>query len=187
MIVLQQCNKTLYSTMSRKEIIMVFGFDHINNVDYYNDGEEMKNIKKELWGYTEEQADTIMDIVALTGGAAYVFVTHELKESLPHLVVPHWQKREPVSIGKGIFFVNLYKLTPEEEMAIISHEMGHAACGHMVSTLANEMEADRIAAMTVGPDIIKSALVKIDKALRQYGSRYIAKENMAIRIEALTF
>lgn len=117
---------------------------------------------------TADQAEQYTDMLKCFGGAACMAATREyLAEAVADQGMPHWTKRSPAPVGRSVIYVNFFKLTPEEELAIMAHEMGHALAGHDPSVddwLTNELEADWFAATSVGVQHVHSALTKMGKA-----------------------
>ncbi len=117
---------------------------------------------------TFDQAEQYTDALMCFGGAACLSASREyLVEFVLNQSAPHWAKRSPAPVGRSVIYVNFFGLTPDEELAIMAHEMGHALCGHEPTDdwLTNELEADWFSATSVGVQHIHSALVKMGNAM----------------------
>ena len=121
---------------------------------------------------TADQAEQYIEVLKCFGGAACMAVTREyLVASVTNRDMPHWAKRSPGAVGRTVLYVDFFGLTPDEELAIMAHEMGHALCGHEPEGdwTTNEYEADWFAATSVGVQHIHSALTKMGNAMGVLG------------------
>lgn len=105
------------------------------------------------------------------------------EESLP-LVKEAFQEgeksvfREQVDLLRPGYIIAMYKdtfsgLTEDEELGILSHELGHIKLGHLedlslprnehglIESVQAELEADAYAAKRVGKDVMKNAIQKV--------------------------
>ena len=146
--------------------------------------EEIVDFLKEE-GLNEEQATAcFMNILGLAGGY-YMKCSRETVQDLPkYREVPHFMKRLPPPIGHSVTVINLAKLTPEEEFAVLMHEFGHANYGHLPTSetkLQCEIEADYFAVVMAGAAHLHSALVKIVTMLEIQDDEIMTKRLEALR------
>ena len=145
-------------------------------------------------GLSDKLARENVDGLRQCGGGAALIVDRDTLQTLKMRQDIGHQEKNGISLGGHVVAVNFFGLTPEELFAVIAHESGHVACGHQHGAgrdlLTMELEADRMAAYEVGPDLIRSALVKLRNALTREYSAIMAEcqiQQLNMRIGALTF
>lgn len=145
-------------------------------------------------GFSHELARDHVDGLRRCGGGAALIVDRDTLQMLKMRQDIGHQEKNGISLGGHVVAVNFFGLTPEELFAVAAHESGHIACRHKHGAgrdlLTMELEADRMAAYEVGPDLIKAALVKLRNALTMEHSAIMVEwqiEQLNMRIGALTF
>ena len=130
-------------------------------------------------GFDEKQSKRCMDEVMVMGGAYCISAPRDIVQNMPsYLCVPHFMKRLPPPVGHSITVIDLVGLTPDEDLAIMAHEFGHAGYNHkptLETALQCELEADYFAVVLVGAVHLHSALTKIVEKFKLQDDDIITK------------